>query len=519
MSTSPTEIPPPLRSDSLKRVTSEPGPTVSEEDKVIDISEGPMAFRKAHLRMNNLPPMSPAVRATIEENVRSVYNPFISSMLSQSSDRYENLTNAQRIENFLNTPGPFTGRRSVQTISATELTPLTAARKEAMSKETTLGQALLALLKAFVGTGILFLPQGFKSGGIIFSPVLLAFVAALTLYSIFRLLACREYVGGSYAHIGEVAFGIWGGRMVQISIVLMQFGFCCSYIIFVAENMMEVLAFFGITVSTSAVILIQTLVYIPLSWIRYISYFSISNLIADAFILYGVVFILGSSFTSIATEGIKPVEYFNPQDYSIFIGTAVFTFEGIGLVIPTQASLTKDRQKQFPALLVKTVFGLLVFYCVFAAVNYMALGDPIQPLVLSSFPRNGWTISVQFGWSFAQLLSYPLFLFPAVKIIEDLLQLPRRSSGQKVQKNFVRAVIVIITVMIAYFGQQRLDLFVSIVGAFCCVPLSFVYPPLFYQKVMPQSSFFYKLVDWSVVAIGVGTFVFVTATNIQKWQE
>ncbi|RHY08398.1 hypothetical protein DYB25_006691, partial [Aphanomyces astaci] len=457
------------------RRQEEPVLAVSEEEKVIDISEGPIAFRKAHLRINNPPAMSPAVRATIEENVRNVYNPFISSMLSQTSDQYENLTNAQRIENFLHTPATYSGRRSVQSISASELTPLTAAKREALSKETTMGQAL-------------------------------------TLYAMFRLLACRELVGGSYSHIGEVAYGKWGSRMVQISIVLMQFGFCCSYIIFVAQNMNQVLAYFGANVSVGALIVLQTVVYIPLSWIRYIS-----NLIADVFILYGVAYILGTSFTSLAVEGIQPVQYFNPQDYSVFIGTAVFTFEGIGLVIPTQASLTKDRQKQFPSLLVWTVLGLLTFYSVFASVNYMALGDPIQPLVLASLPRNGWTLSVQCGWSFAQLLSYPLFLFPAVKIIEDMLQLPRRSSGQKVQKNVVRAVIVIVTVLIAYFGQEHLDLFVSIVGAVCCVPLSFIYPPLFYQKIMKHTTFMSKVVYWLVVFIGIGTFVFVTYSNIQNW--
>ncbi|ETW05873.1 hypothetical protein H310_03531 [Aphanomyces invadans] len=509
--------PTPNEGESIKRVNSEPTLAVSEEEKVIDITEGPIAFRKAHVRNNNPPAVSPAVRATIEENVRNVYNPFISSMLSQSSDQYEGLSNAQRIENFLNTPA-YSARRSTQTISASELTPLTAAKREALSKETTLGQAFLALLKSFVGTGILFLPQGFKSGGIVFSPLLLAIVAILTLYAMFRLMACRELLGGSYSHIGEVAYGKWGSRMVQISIVLMQFGFCCSYIIFVAQNMNQVLAYFGSNVSVGALILLQTLVYVPLSWIRYISYFSISNLIADVFILYGVAYILGTSFTSLAVQGVQPVQYFNPQDYTVFIGTAVFTFEGIGLVIPTQASLTKDRQKQFPALLVWTVMGLLAFYWMFASVNYMALGDPIQPLVLASLPRNGWTMSVQCGWSFAQLLSYPLFLFPAVKIIEDMLQLPRRSSGQKVQKNVVRAVIVVVTILVAYFGQDRLDLFVSIVGAFCCVPLSFVYPPLFYQKIVKNSSFVYKVLDWSVVCIGIGTFVFVTYSNIQKWE-
>ncbi|OQR85464.1 vacuolar amino acid transporter [Achlya hypogyna] len=511
----------------LKRTNSEPSVILASpdaEDKVIDITE-PLAFRRAHLRLSQHgqpKKVSPEVRASIIDAVDKVYNPFISSMLSQDNDRYDGLDASARLRNLLNTPASSMAYRSTQTLGYTELTPLnqpSSIKSFSPAKETTLGQAFLALLKAFVGTGVLFLPQGFKSGGILFAPALLCFVAVLTVFAIFRLLQCRAVHGGTYGHIGEIAFGIGGHRMVQVSIVLMQAGFCCSYIIFVAQNMHEVLAYFGADLSVGALIILQTVLYIPLSWIRYISYFSVSNLVADAFILYGVAYILGCSFTSLADVGMKQVEYFNPQDYSVFVGTAVFTFEGIGLIIPTQASLAKEHQKHFLPLIVATVTGLFVFYCFFASVNYAAIGDTIEPLVMSSLPRNGWTISVQAGYSIAQLLSYPLFLFPAVKIIEDMLLLPRRDSGLKAQKNLIRTLIVTVTVMIAYFGQDRLDLFVSIVGAFCCVPLSFIYPPLFYLKLFPDASLCSKLLDVTVVAIGVLTFFYVTWSNIEKWQS
>jgi proton-coupled amino acid transporter len=326
----------------------------------------------------------------------------------------------------------------------------------------------LTLLKSFVGTGILFLPDGFRSGGILFAPMLLTLVAALTLYAMLRLLQCRTLVGGTYGHIGEIAYGPWGRRMVQISIILMQAGFCCTYVIFVAQNMADVLEYMGLPIQVSTLILLQIFVYIPLSWIRYISYFSISNLVADFFILYGVTYIIANSIQLLSTQGPQEVVYFNEKDYPVFIGTAVFTFEGIGLVLPTQSSLNKRRQAKFPNLLIVTVTGLLFFYCFFAGINYLALGPAMMPMITSSLPRNNWSISVQFGYSIAQLLSYPLFLFPAVKIMEEMMGFPKRASGRKLAKNLFRAIAVIVTVGIAFFGQNRLDLFVSIVGAFCC---------------------------------------------------
>lgn len=516
-----------LRSSSPQitgRRESEPGFSDSTTPKALEIAV-PGGFRRHHLQTTPRPQVSKALRDQIIDRINSVYDPFIGSILSQDNDEYDEMSVEERAQSLLMTPPirslPYRRTPTRELGTPTERTGLVKQappKSKDSDKTTTLWHALLTLLKSFVGTGILFLPDGFRSGGILFSPLCLTFVAALTLYAMLRLLQCRELVGGTYGHVGFKAYGSWGRRMVQISIIMMQAGFCCTYVIFVAQNMAEVLAFWGTQVETSTLILLQILVYIPLSWIRYISYFSISNLIADVFILYGLAFILGNSFWLLATNGpAQDVELFNKQDYPVFIGTSIFTFEGIGLVLPTQSSLNKARQARFPRLLTWTVVGLLFFYSFFAGINYITFGSGIAPMVTSSLPRNGWTSSVQFGYAFAQLLSYPLFLFPAVKIMEEMLGFPVRASGKKVAKNCFRAVAVLGTVCIAYFGQSRLDLFVSIVGAFCCVPLSLVYPPLFYLKLNPNASWLDKIVDSFVVVVGLVTFFYVTYSNLKSW--
>ncbi|DBA05439.1 TPA: hypothetical protein N0F65_007601 [Lagenidium giganteum] len=531
-----------LGDDARNRCDSDPGMTAHEaEMKAMDLAV-PGGFRRHHVKtpVGGQKKVSRALRDQIVEKISNVYDPFIGSMLSQDNDQYDEFQVQERAQSLLQTPvlrllpqfrTPRDSEKYATALSGYDLKPTPSERTQLVpepsysprkgeaGKTTTLWHALLTLLKSFVGTGILFLPDGFKSGGLVFAPLALTLVAALTLYSMLRLLQCRTLVGGTFGHIGFVAFGSWGRRMVQISIILMQAGFCCTYVIFVAQNMADVLNYIGTPLSISTLILLQVAVYIPLSWIRYISYFSISNLIADVFILYGLAFIIGNSFALVATEGPKEVTYFNEIDYPVFIGTAIFTFEGIGLVLPTQSSLNRARQAKFPALLVGTVIGLLFFYCFFAGVNYVAFGEQIQPMVTSSLPRNGWSISVQFGYSMAQLLSYPLFLFPAVKIMEEMMGFPKRASGQKLAKNCFRAVSVVVTVSIAYFGQAHLDLFVSIVGAFCCVPLSFVYPPLFYMKLNPDAPLVEKVIDSFVVLLGLLTFFYVTYSNLQKWSQ
>lgn len=66
--------------------------------------------------------------------------------------------------------------------------------------------------------------------------------------------------------------------------------------------------------------------------VRDLAKLSGTALLADAFILVGLVYIFGSEIAIVSSRGIADVKMFNPRDFSLFIGTAVFSFEGIGLV-------------------------------------------------------------------------------------------------------------------------------------------------------------------------------------------
>lgn len=58
------------------------------------------------------------------------------------------------------------------------------------------GKAVLLLLKSFVGTGVLFLPKAYSNGGMLFSNLVLLFVAALSYYCFVLLVRTRlKYVG------------------------------------------------------------------------------------------------------------------------------------------------------------------------------------------------------------------------------------------------------------------------------------------------------------------------------------
>lgn len=66
--------------------------------------------------------------------------------------------------------------------------------------------------------------------------------------------------------------------------------------------------------------------------IRNIQKLSGTALIADVFILIGLLYVFGYEIDVISRIGVAPIQAFNPDSFALLIGTAVFAFEGIGLV-------------------------------------------------------------------------------------------------------------------------------------------------------------------------------------------
>lgn len=108
-----------------------------------------------------------------------------------------------------------------------------------------------------------------------------------------------------------------------------------AYTIFIAENLQAFIL--AVTdcktlVSTSTLIFAQLLLFLPLAMIRNLAKLSGTALVADAFILVGLVYIASSEVGTIVKKGVAPdVLLFNRDNFPLLIGTAVFAFEGIGL--------------------------------------------------------------------------------------------------------------------------------------------------------------------------------------------
>ncbi|OAV92217.1 hypothetical protein PTTG_03273 [Puccinia triticina 1-1 BBBD Race 1] len=352
-------------------------------------------------------------------------------------------------------------------------------------------QAVFMLLKSLVGTGVLFLAKAFANGGLLFSILTLVLISIVSLYAFVLLVETRLQIPGGFGEIGGILYGPWCRRTILFSLVISQIGFVAAYTIFIAQNLQAfVLAVTDCRSYVPIWVLIfgQVVVYLPLAMIRNIQKLSGTALVADAFILVGLLYVFGFELHSIFTKGVAPIVMFNQESFPLLIGTAVFTFEGIGLIIPITESM-KEPQK-FPAVLAGVMLALTVLFASAGAWGYAAFGPDVQSVVLLNLPQdNRFVNAVQFLYSMAIMLSTPLQLFPAVRIMENgLFQASGKYSNHvKWKKNSFRTLTVFGCAVIAWMGAADLDKFVSLIGSMACVPLCFCYPAMLHYRAIAKT--------------------------------
>ncbi|KAI3407126.2 AVT4 [Candida oxycetoniae] len=355
-------------------------------------------------------------------------------------------------------------------------------------------KAYFLLLKAFVGTGVLFLPQAFANGGLLFSVITLVFFAVLSWWCYLILVYSKVTTKLSgFAEIGLKLYGPWLQRLILSSIVISQIGFVAAYIVFTAENLrafiVNITNFKTSELNIAWFIIFQVILIIPMSLIRDITKLSISAVLANFFILTGLIIILYFIFyewlvLNHGKFGMHVDLLFNQSDFSLFIGTAIFAFEGIGLIIPIQESMIHPRN--FPKVLALVISTIALLFTIIGSLGYLTFGSKVKTVILLNLPQNSpMVILTQFLYSLAILLSTSLQLFPAIRLIESKLfhfRSGKLSLGVKWLKNLFRTSFVLTTAYVAFVGGRNLDKFVSFVGCFACIPLVYMYPPMLHLK-------------------------------------
>ncbi len=203
-------------------------------------------------------------------------------------------------------------------------------------------------------------------------------------------------------------------------------------------------------------ILMQMVIFWPFALLRDINKLGFTALVADGFIVIGLAYLFYYDILTLNTNGLADITLFNQRDWTLFIGTAIFTFEGIGLIIPIQESM--KQPEKFPKVMFAVMIIITTLFTVMGAVSYAAYGSKTETVVLLNLPQDNRLVNgVQFLYSLAILLSTPLQIFPAIRIAENgfFTKSGKYNPYIKWQKNVFRFFVVAVCAAIAWGGRRQ----------------------------------------------------------------
>jgi proton-coupled amino acid transporter len=193
--------------------------------------------------------------------------------------------------------------------------------------------------------------------------------------------------------------------------------------------------------------------------------------------------------------------------------------------VPVYDSLSARGQATFSWVLSATLAGVACVYLVVGMVPYLylvgaahvAVGDAVT----LSLPGTWWAYGIMGAYCVALALTYPLMLFPVLRIAERAAARPLglragSAAARTWKRNGVRAAVVAATLAVAYLGAPQLDNLVALVGCFACTPLAFIFPAWFHMRLAPRT-LFTDATNGAIIVLGVGVFCFSTYEAIAGW--
>jgi proton-coupled amino acid transporter len=98
------------------------------------------------------------------------------------------------------------------------------------------------------------------------------------------------------------------------------------------------------------------------------------------------------------------------------LGFAIYSYEGIGVVMPIMQSA--ESPGNFLKLLILAIGTLTGLYVIFGSVCYSAYGSETKPIITEMLPNNGFTAAIKILFCINLILGYSICIHPTNLIIE-----------------------------------------------------------------------------------------------------
>eukprot|EP01138_Halocafeteria_seosinensis_P015985 gb/GECG01016313.1/.p1 GENE.gb/GECG01016313.1/~~gb/GECG01016313.1/.p1 ORF type:complete len:716 (+),score=80.94 gb/GECG01016313.1/:1-2148(+) len=287
----------------------------------------------------------------------------------------------------------------------------------------------------------------------------------------------------TYAEVGEAAMGKVGRILVETHVVVLEWAFCAGFVFVGYRNLQSAYRLAPVEVDPPTKLtvgLISTPLLILLSWIKQLKdlwFISLCGLIVYLLGVMGVTFYEG--IREIANDNIgRETEEISPMSMIKFIATAVYSLEGINLVLPIESSLKDQRNA---AKVIGWGTAAYTFLCaLFGAFGYfVGFGTCEGSRIVTDCLTGNEAVVVSVTLVIALFFTHALTLFPATEIVERKLFDPADDSTRTLWWcRLIRVLEVLLTVIVGLMVDS-FEKFSGFIGALMMSTVGFILPALF----------------------------------------
>ncbi|KAJ0184123.1 hypothetical protein K1T71_000546 [Dendrolimus kikuchii] len=391
---------------------------------------------------------------------------------------------------------------------------------------------LLHLFRGNIGSGLLAMGDAFKNGGIMFATIMTVILGVICVHSQHLLLNCSEELhrqtqrnkAPGFAETVRLVFArgprclrpfaTFMKTLVNVFLCVTQLGFCCVYIVFIANNVKLICDQYNFHLDLSVHMVLVVVPVLLSCMVRNLKFLTPLSTAANLMMALGVGAVLYE-----AAQDLPPVSsrtyLASWQQLPLYFGTAVYAFEGIGLVLPLKNEMERPELFQRPlGVLNVGMFFVGGIFIVVGFLGYLQWGDDVRGSVTLNLPAGHVLSNVVQGLiALAILFTYPLQFYVPVRLTWPPLRKRFGGGSPVVLELLYRAVLVMLTFVLAE-SIPELGLFISLVGAVSSTALALMFPPLIEMVAAARRP---RGLPWPVLLKDIailllGLFIFVTGT-------
>ena len=359
--------------------------------------------------------------------------------------------------------------------------------------------AIIHLFKGSIGTGILAMPNAIVNSGLVIGPIGLVVISVICVFAMHMLEECSQELAFrsqtpfmDYADVAEHAFltmGPRGGwfskqarRYINISLCIAQIGFCSVYISFIAKSLQLVIGQnLGTDIGQTSYMAATLLPLFLLCSIRNLQRLSPVSMLANILQMtsLGIIFY----YLVQRTIPIWELKYYSDlSQYPLFFGTAIYTFEGIGVLLPLETKMqTPKAMRKWNGVLNTTTTIVTCLYISTGVLGYMKYGEDVKGSITLNLPVEELLAQAAIiMFAVAIMFSYSLQLYVPVQIILSEITARVTEKWTLLSEYILRCGLVLVTFILAA-SIPGLDFFISLVGSVCLSTVALIAPSILHS--------------------------------------